>query len=186
MSGIVPENYDAIVIGSGVGGMCAATLLANDGWHVLMAEKRRYLGGRFSTVNHDGYLCATGGLAVPVGQNLEQVCQAVGIPSGVKPSTKVALWLEGEYFDLSKGGTRSIIKQLAQDEEEAEVEAKEKSEANEEEEDEEDEREAWFTLTLYARKNPEDADAPPELTGGVMINGDDPTEKTIFRDHPDL
>jgi phytoene dehydrogenase-like protein len=119
MSGIVPENYDAIVIGSGVGGMCAATLLANDGWRVLMAEKRRYLGGRFSTVNHDGYLCATGGLAVPVGQNLEQVCQAVGIPSGVKPSTKVALWLEGEYFDLSKGGTRSIIKQLAQDEEEA-------------------------------------------------------------------
>jgi len=119
MSGIVTGIYDAIVIGSGVGGMCAAALLAHDGFRVLLAEKRRYLGGRFSTANHDGFLCATGGLAVPVGQNLEQVCATVGIPSGVKPSTRVALWLKGEYFDLSEGGTRAIIRQIARDEEEA-------------------------------------------------------------------
>ena len=113
------NNYDAIVIGSGVGGMCTAVLLAYSGFRVLLAEKRRYLGGRFSTVNHHGFLCATGGLAVPVGHNLEQVCEHVGVPSGVKPSTNVATWLEGEFFDLSKGGTRAIIRQVAEHEQEA-------------------------------------------------------------------
>ncbi|MCP5090855.1 MAG: NAD(P)/FAD-dependent oxidoreductase, partial [Gammaproteobacteria bacterium] len=112
-------KFDAIVIGSGVGGMCAAALLAHGGHRVLLAEKRRYLGGRFSTVDRGGYLCATGGLAVPVGRDMEQVCETVGIPSGVKPSTRVGIWLDGQTYDLSKGATRSIIRQIASDELEA-------------------------------------------------------------------
>ncbi len=113
------NNYDAIVIGSGVGGMCTAALLAYSGFRILLVEKRRYLGGRFSTVNHNGFLCATGGLAVPVGHNLEQVCEHIGIDSGVKPSTNVATWLEGEFFNLKDGGTRGLIRQVAEDEREA-------------------------------------------------------------------
>jgi len=112
------KNPDAVVIGSGVGGMCAAALLAHAGQRVLLAEKRRYLGGRFSTVDHDGYKCATGGLAVPVGRDMERVCEAVGVPSGVKPSTRVGMWLDGEVYDLSKGATRTIIRQVATDEQE--------------------------------------------------------------------
>jgi len=100
--------------------MCAAALLAHSGRRVLLAEKRRYLGGRFSTNDRDGYKCATGGLAVPVGRDMEQVCEAVGIPSGVKPSTRVAMWLDGEIYDLSKGATRAIIRQVASDDAEAE------------------------------------------------------------------
>lgn len=61
------QRYDAIRLGSGVGGSCAAALLANEGCKVLLAEKHAYLGGRSSTSDHDGYLCATGGLAVQVG-----------------------------------------------------------------------------------------------------------------------
>ncbi len=74
------QEHDAIVIGSAVGECCIAALLAHGGRRVLLAEKRAHLDGRFSTVNRNGYLCATGGLAVPVGRNLEEVCQAVGIP----------------------------------------------------------------------------------------------------------
>ena len=55
------QRYDAIVLGSGVGGSCAAALLEDEGCKVLRAEKRACLGGRFSTSDHDGYLCATGG-----------------------------------------------------------------------------------------------------------------------------
>ena len=113
------QEYDAIVLGSGVGGCCAAALLAYQGKRVLLAEKRAYLGGRFSTVNRDGYLCATGGLAVPVGQNLEQVCEQVGIPSGVKPSTKIATWLDGKLYDHKHGVTRHIIREVADSPEEA-------------------------------------------------------------------
>ncbi len=111
--------YDAVVIGSGVGGMCSAALLAHAGKRVLLVEKRRYLGGRFSTVNHDGYLCATGGLAVPVGRDLEKVCDLVGVPSGVKRSTRVGMWLDGEVYDLAKGATRTIIREVASDADEA-------------------------------------------------------------------
>lgn len=113
------SEYDAVVIGSGVGGCCAAALLAHRGKRVLLAEKRSYLGGRFSTVNRDGYLCATGGLAVPVGRNLEEVCQQVGIPSGVKPSTKIATWLDGKLYDHKDGVTRRIICEVAETPEEA-------------------------------------------------------------------
>jgi phytoene dehydrogenase-like protein len=113
------RQYDAVVIGSGVGGMCSAALLAHSGRRVLVTEKRRYLGGRFSTVDHDGYLCATGGLAVPVGRDLEKVCDIVGIPSGVKRSTRVGMWLDGDVYDLAKGATRTIIREVAHDQGEA-------------------------------------------------------------------
>lgn len=113
-------DYDAIVLGSGVGGCCAAALLAYSGKRVLLAEKRSYLGGRFSTVNRDGYLCATGGLAVPVGRNLEEVCDKVGVPSGVKPSSKVGIWLDGKLYNAAEGGfTRRIIREVAETPEEA-------------------------------------------------------------------
>lgn len=113
------ERFDAIVIGSGVGGICAAALLAHQGRRVLLAEKRRYLGGRFSTVDHDGYKCATGGLAVPVGRDMEKVCETIGVPSGVRKSTRVGMWLDGEVYDLSKGATRAIIREVASGEDEA-------------------------------------------------------------------
>jgi len=113
------KQYDAIVLGSGVGGCCIAALLAYSGKRVLLAEKRSYLGGRFSTVNRNGYMCATGGLAVPVGRNLEEVCQQVGIPSDVKPSTRVATWLDGKLYDHKGGVTRRIIREVAENPDEA-------------------------------------------------------------------
>jgi len=92
--------FDAIVIGSGVGGMCAAALLASEGQRVLLAEKRRYLGGRFSMVDHNGYKCATGGLAVPVGRDLEQVCDAIGLSSSDE--------LLMDYSAISVGCSRRV------------------------------------------------------------------------------
>ena len=117
---MIKPEYDAIVIGSGVGGCCVAALLAYQGKRVLLTEKRSYLGGRFSTVNRNGFMCATGGLAVPVGKNLEEICAQVGIASGVKPSTKVATWLDGKWYDHKGGVTRRIIREVADSPEEAE------------------------------------------------------------------
>ena len=113
-------QYDAIVIGSGVGGSCAAALLAHSGKRVLLAEKRTYLGGRFSTVERDGFLCATGGLAIQTGGCVEQVCEAVGIPSGVHPSKKVATWLAGKIYDHKNGGMTQIIRDVATSDDETE------------------------------------------------------------------
>ena len=115
------QHYDAIVIGSGVGGSCAAALLAKDGRRVLLAEKRAYLGGRFSTSNHDGFLCATGGLAVQVGGPIEKICAEIGIESGVRPASRSAWWIDGRFHEISAtgGSLRATIRRVAQSEDEA-------------------------------------------------------------------
>jgi phytoene dehydrogenase-like protein len=115
------QKYDAIVIGSGVGGSCAAALLAAQGRKVLLVEKRAYLGGRFSTSSHDGYLCATGGLAVQVGGPMEKVCAEIGVDSGVRPASRSAWWIDGQFHEISAtgGSLRSTIRKVAESEDEA-------------------------------------------------------------------
>lgn len=104
---------DAIVLGAGIGGMCAGSLLASKGLKVTILERRPMLGGRFSTIDRNGYQCAIGGLAVPVGRAMEKVCEEIDIPSGVKPSTSVGVWLDGTFYDMKEGGTRRIIRACA-------------------------------------------------------------------------
>lgn len=97
--------------------MCAASLLSKEGLRVALVEQRSLLGGRFSTVHPKGFRCAVGGVAVPVGHNLEAVCDEIGVPTGVKPVTSVAVWLDGELHDLTQGGTRGVIRRVAPEEE---------------------------------------------------------------------
>ena len=53
------NNYDVIVIGSGIGGIASATLLAKAGYKTLLIESKERLGGRFSTIQHDGFKLPT-------------------------------------------------------------------------------------------------------------------------------
>jgi prolycopene isomerase len=48
-------NYDAIVVGTGVGGSVTAGLLARDGARVLVLEKNRALGGVLASYLRDGF-----------------------------------------------------------------------------------------------------------------------------------
>jgi phytoene desaturase len=47
--------YDAVVIGSGIGGLVAANLLARDGLKVLLVEQHYMVGGYCSTFRRGGY-----------------------------------------------------------------------------------------------------------------------------------
>lgn len=49
------KQYDAIVIGSGIGGLTAGILLANQGKKTLILEKRGQVGGRLTSYEHDGF-----------------------------------------------------------------------------------------------------------------------------------
>ena len=51
-----PEQFDAIVVGSGVGGLFCANLLAEEGLKVLLLERHSMLGGFCSTFRRNGFL----------------------------------------------------------------------------------------------------------------------------------
>ena len=61
-----PNEYDVAIIGSGIGGLCSAALLAHRGYKVVLVETLERLGGRFSTIEYEGFKITTGALGYPL------------------------------------------------------------------------------------------------------------------------
>ncbi len=57
---MIERKFDAIVIGSGIGGLAAAAALAKCGRRVLVLERHSQLGGLTQTFSRQGYSFATG------------------------------------------------------------------------------------------------------------------------------
>ena len=51
-----PRNYDAIVIGAGIGGLFCANMLQRGGMNVLLVERHYMLGGFCSTFRRKGFI----------------------------------------------------------------------------------------------------------------------------------
>jgi len=56
----VPSNLDVIVIGSGMGGLSTASILAKEGKRVLVLEQHNIVGGNLHTFTEKGYEFDTG------------------------------------------------------------------------------------------------------------------------------
>lgn len=56
----VSGSYDAIVVGSGMGGMTVASVLARNGQRVLLLEQNNIVGGLTQCYSRDGYTWNTG------------------------------------------------------------------------------------------------------------------------------
>ncbi len=76
------SDFDAIIIGAGVGGMCAAARLTAAGKKILLVEKSRYLGGRCSHRQRDGYTVTTGAIMIPIAKHsaIREAFDLVGAP----------------------------------------------------------------------------------------------------------
>jgi phytoene dehydrogenase-like protein/NAD-dependent dihydropyrimidine dehydrogenase PreA subunit len=97
--------FDAVVIGSGLGGICSAALLAHRGYKTLVLERSATLGGRFSSLRHKNVMIPTGGSLIGLGGPLEQVWTEAGAPFDVAPFQTSAYWVAGKgWLDPGSGG----------------------------------------------------------------------------------
>lgn len=80
-------QYDAVIIGSGLGGLASGAILAREGYKVCVLEKNKQLGGMLQTfvrdrVIFDSGVHYVGGL--DEGQNLNQLFRFLGIMEKMK------------------------------------------------------------------------------------------------------
>jgi phytoene dehydrogenase-like protein len=115
---------DVVVIGSGIGGMCAAALLAHSGYKTVVLEHLALLGGRYSCVDWQGYKIPTGGHIVnhgkddPIYHTLQEVgAQGVEFREFTVP---VRYRIAGKDHALEgKGGLGKIVSAASRNEAEA-------------------------------------------------------------------
>ncbi len=81
------EQYDVVIVGSGLGGLACGTILAKEGYKVCILEKNKQIGGNLQTyvrdrVIFDSGVHYVGGL--DKGQNLYQLFKYLGIMDKLK------------------------------------------------------------------------------------------------------
>lgn len=103
-------RYDALVVGAGAGGLCAAARLAHYGYRVLLVESRDRVGGRASSVEEEGFTVNTGGIAIEYGGVLEETFRTVGAPFEIRvPEPATLFRIKGRDVALSQGPLGKIV-----------------------------------------------------------------------------
>lgn len=80
-------KYDAVIIGSGMGGLCTAYILAKEGMKVCVLEKNRQIGGSLQIFSRDKTIFDTGVHyigALSEGQNLNRYFKYFGLMDALK------------------------------------------------------------------------------------------------------
>lgn len=101
------RDFDAIVVGSGMAGMCATARLTAAGLRVCLLERSRQLGGRASHRLRSDCLVTTGAIMVPMGpnSNIRQAFDALDVEMDMIETTgKLRYRLDHGDYDLPAGG----------------------------------------------------------------------------------
>ena len=115
------NSCDVLVIGAGMGGLCAAALLSHAGYRTLVAERLPRIGGRCSTIEYKGFKCAAGAIGPEMGGLLEETFRQVGAEFDVRPAGPPAYLINGEICEVPpKGGFRALFSAATKDQAELE------------------------------------------------------------------
>jgi len=104
---IKQKEYDFAIIGSGIGGLVTALILAKNGYKVIVLEKNHQIGGALQVFSRDKCVFDTGvhyigGL--DKGENLYQIFKYLGIYDDLKLKS-----LDRDCFDLIRLNSGKII-----------------------------------------------------------------------------
>jgi phytoene desaturase len=97
---MIDDNYDIVIIGSGLGGLTAASLLSRKGFKILIVESRSRIGGRFSTFEYKGFKLPTGAILIPDGW-VVKLLEDMGIRTdNLRPITRVYYRIDGKRYEI--------------------------------------------------------------------------------------
>jgi phytoene dehydrogenase-like protein len=79
------EQYDAIIIGSGIGGGGIGALLSHAGWNVLVLERNKLIGGRCISYDRSGCTMDLGWHFYCLGKvgPLQEICNRIGMADSI-------------------------------------------------------------------------------------------------------
>ena len=104
---------DAVVIGAGAGGLCAAARLAHAGLHTIVVDDKDRIGGRASTEEIDGFKVNIGAIAIELGGVFEETFNTVGAPLDIRtPEPASSFFIDGKLIDVGRGGWSLLLGQL--------------------------------------------------------------------------
>jgi phytoene desaturase len=112
---VKPDKYDVAIVGAGMGGLCAAALLTNQGYRTLVVEKLPFVGGRASSFKYRGFTLPTGALYVETGGCVESIFKEVGADFGVRSFPMgICFRMGGKDYPMPlKGGLRELVSNFA-------------------------------------------------------------------------
>lgn len=107
------NKYDMVVIGSGIGGMAAAALLAKKGVKPLVVESKEYIGGRFSTIDEEGFKLPTGAILIHEQGWVPWLLKECGINMELRRVPRLFYRIAGKEYEMpSKGRLRMLLEFL--------------------------------------------------------------------------
>ncbi len=96
------EIYDAVVIGSGIGGLLAAAALTRVSKRIAVIERLNFIGGRFTHFNYEGIRVNTGAChTLPYGEKgpFAEMIEALDLPVKIKNTGGMgSLYVRGRQF----------------------------------------------------------------------------------------
>ncbi|NQT72726.1 MAG: NAD(P)/FAD-dependent oxidoreductase [Chloroflexi bacterium] len=115
---------DIVIIGSGIGGLCAGALLAHSGYKTIVLERMPIAGGRYTSVKYKGYTVPTASWMLLYGKDdpVYKTLQEVGAPEIEMrgAGTPMARYrISGNIYDWpEKGALRYLLSVASHDEDE--------------------------------------------------------------------
>jgi phytoene dehydrogenase-like protein/NAD-dependent dihydropyrimidine dehydrogenase PreA subunit len=107
-------DYDVIVVGAGIGGLMTAAGLAKAGKKVLVLEQLRFIGGKYTQLNYEGYAVTTAAWTCPGPKSrIGKLCAKLEAP--IEWVTIHDTKARGEHWILTKDGRRFTSTDEAQE-----------------------------------------------------------------------
>ena len=104
------KRFDVLVIGSGMGGLCTAARLAEQGFRVLVIESAVRIGGRCSTYCRDGFKLATGVVGIERRGLVEDFFGSLGLPFDVRPADDLRILIGNKQVAVTRrGGMKRLL-----------------------------------------------------------------------------